>query len=173
MRRAGFMTFVFIIVVPAAAPALACGDKFLLVGRGARYQRGFVSLHPGTLLLLANTPATTPRGLRAALKLAGHHLTVASSLAEIEPALKKAKYDVVLADSSETAAVERDVVSIANPPIVIPVIAAKAAAPEKSGSGKEFCVLRTGNRQRHPLAILDDVLGSKQKGTPPPCEPSR
>jgi hypothetical protein len=170
MRRTAVA--ILLLTMIGAEPALACGDKFLLVGRGARYQRGYVSLHPSSVLLLANTPATSPRGLRTALKLAGHRVTVATSREEIRPALLKGRYDVLLADSSETAAMETDVASVTNRPTVIPVVATRVT-PEKTASGKEFCILRTDNRQRHALAVLDDVLGSKLKGTPSKCEPSK
>lgn len=152
--------------------ATACGDKFLLVGRGARYQRGYVSVHPGSVLLYANTALTSARGLRAALKLAGHQVTVANNRSELDAALRTGKYDVLLADTTESAALTRDVENLAAKPVVVPVLAERTPRVRAS-SGREFCILNTENRQRHALAVLDDILGAKLKGTPSQCEPSK
>lgn len=152
--------------------ATACGDKFLLVGRGARYQRGYVALHPGSVLLYANSALTSGRGLRAALKLAGHHVTVANNRGELDAALRTGKYDILLADSTESAVLARDVNDLHVKPVVVPVLAERTPR-FRASSSREFCILHTENRQRHALAVLDDILGAKLKGIPSQCEPSR
>ena len=166
MRRPILLIFVAITFI--ALDASACGDKFLLVGRGARYQRGYVAVHPGSILLYANTPLTSSRGLRAALKMAGHRLTVASTRAALDASLGTGKFDILLADSSESAALSTAVTTTA---MLVPVLSGKAPVL-KTSAGKEFCVLKDDNRKRNPLAVLDEIIGAKLKGTPPPCEPS-
>jgi hypothetical protein len=148
--------------------AAACGDKFLLVGRGARYQRDYVAVHPGSILLYANTPLTSSRGLRAALKMAGHKVTVASTRAELDEALRGGKFDILLADGSESLPLPDELLRST---MIVPVLSSGAAVA-KASSGKEFCVLKADHRRRNPIAILDEILGSKLKGTPPPCERS-
>lgn len=34
----------------------ACGDKFVRVGRGGRYQRGYIATHPAAVLVDARRP---------------------------------------------------------------------------------------------------------------------
>jgi hypothetical protein len=166
MRRIVLLMSVAVAVI--AHDAAACGDKFLLVGRGARYQRGYVAVHPGSILLYANTPLTSSRGLRAALKMAGHKVTIASTRADLDTSLGARTFDILLADSSESGALTPDVAKSA---MVVPVLSSKSPAT-KSSAGREFCVLKDDNRKRHPLAVLDEIMGAKLKGTPPPCEPS-
>jgi hypothetical protein len=56
---------------PAASEG--CGDKFQRVGRGARFQRGYVALHPACVLLYARPQSPIAKALR-----------------DLEPALKRA-----------------------------------------------------------------------------------
>jgi hypothetical protein len=167
MRRIILLMSVAIALI--AHDVMACGDKFLLVGRGARYQRGYVAVHPGAILLYANTPLTSSRGLRAALKMAGHKVTVASTRTALDASLGAREFDIVLADSSESGSLRGDVTKSA---MVVPVLSSKAPALNNAAAGKEFCVLKDDNRKRHPLAVLDEIIGAKLKGTPPPCEPA-
>ena len=37
----------------------ACGDKILMVGRGARFQRAYASLHPGRILVHTSRTGAT------------------------------------------------------------------------------------------------------------------
>ena len=165
MLRITFLMCAAIAVI--AHDAMACGDKFLLVGRGARYQRGYVAVHPGSILLYANTPLTSSRGLRAALKMAGHRVTIVSTRAALDASLGASEFDILLADSSESGALTGDTKNA----LVVPVLSGKAPAM-KTAAGKEFCVLKDDNRKRNPLAVLDEIIGAKLKGTAPPCEPS-
>ena len=63
------------IGLQAGGDAFACGDKFVRVGRGARYQRGYVALHPASIVVYMGSGATasgTLKGMEPALKAAGH-----------------------------------------------------------------------------------------------------
>ncbi len=86
--------------------AQACGDKFLMVGRGAKFQRAYASVYPGKVLIYAR-PSTDPKAairdpqLHRALRQAGHAVSVIEDWALLEQALKSVPVDVVLVDVAE------------------------------------------------------------------------
>ena len=46
MQRLGLLVVASIVATPALYPVVhACGDKFLLVGRGAKFQRAYASVY--------------------------------------------------------------------------------------------------------------------------------
>ena len=90
--------------------ASACGDKFVLLGRGARVAR---SKFPSTILIFMNPTSRVPAAdkefhVEAVLKAAGHKAQVAESEAEVEKALASGKYDLVLADYNDVPALRKE-----------------------------------------------------------------
>ena len=80
--------------------AAGCGDKFVLIGGGARVNR---SRFPSRVLVFMNPGSRIPAAekefhVEATLTAAGHKAKVVESEAEVEKALDSGKYDIVLAD---------------------------------------------------------------------------
>src|SRR5438876_11736581 len=83
----------------------ACGDKFLMVGRGVRFQRAYASIHPASILIVlppksVKSAAVRDSRLQTALKMAGHRVEVVQSVS-IADALVRARYDIVLAERAD------------------------------------------------------------------------
>src|SRR5882762_10276223 len=103
MRKA----FIIALVVLASSLARsvgidACGDKFLQVGRGAKF-RAYAAIYPASILIYTHgapgaSTAIRDRGLQATLKAAGHTLTMVEDEQFLEQALKSDKFDPDLAD---------------------------------------------------------------------------
>src|SRR6266536_1584425 len=75
--------------------ATGCGDKFVLVGGGARINR---SKYPSRVLVFMNPASRVPAAERefhveATLTAAGHKAKVVESEAEVQKALESGKYD--------------------------------------------------------------------------------
>ena len=106
MRRFGVLAVLLLAFSLLAASDLgACGDKLLLLGRGARYSLFHPASQPQSILLYRNQGLTKGVGvndptLEAALKRVGHKLRVANDLNQVNQALKSVKLDMVVADSS-------------------------------------------------------------------------
>ena len=77
MSRIALLVVMAIGVSALYPAAQACGDKFLMVGRGARFQRAYASVYPGKVLIYAR-PSTDMKAairdpqLHKALRQAGH-----------------------------------------------------------------------------------------------------
>src|SRR6476620_12465412 len=98
-----------VLGVSALYPAaMACGDKFLMVGRGAKFQRAYASVHPVKSLIYARPSTDAGVAIRdpqlhKALRQAGHAVSVIEDWALLAAALKTTPTDVVLVDVAEAA----------------------------------------------------------------------
>src|SRR5437588_2861419 len=108
MRRA----FVIGLIATFAAGSVdlgACGDKFLRVGRSARFRR-YAAVHPATILIYK--PASSTRAgideLKALLKQAGHKAVAVDGGTNISDALAAAHYDLVIAAYADAAGIKND-----------------------------------------------------------------
>src|SRR5437868_1832956 len=96
LRRVSLLLATAAVIVFASADAYACGDKFLRVGRSARFRR-YASVHPSAILLYA--PRWTGNGIsefEAMLKRAGHKPVTVTTETALSNALTSAKYEVVI-----------------------------------------------------------------------------
>src|SRR5262249_17323316 len=134
----------------------ACGDKFLMVGRGARFQRAYASVYPGKLVIYAR-PSTDPKAairdpeLHKALRQAGHSVSVIEDWSLLEQALKMVPVDVILVDVAEAAKL-RDLMSAspAHPDALYVAFSSDA----KIAKADVECRLKSSDR---PLKFLDEV----------------
>jgi hypothetical protein len=154
------------------AVASACGDKFVLLGRGARVDR---SKFPSTILIYMNPASRVPAAdkefhVEAVLKAAGHKAQVAENEAEVEKALASGKYDLVLADYNDVPALRKDAASIPSKPIVLPLLY-KPTPAELSAAEKEAeCLVRPSKASRDLLIVVDQTLAERRKGVGAICD---
>jgi hypothetical protein len=148
MRKLFCSAFVTIALVSCVAPSLlACGDKFLLIGRAVKYQKAYASAHPGTILIY-DAPGSRVGAVARELQLqqlltgAGHKVQIVSTFAALEQAIKATAPDIVLADSGDIAQLEQSV--------------------QHGTAIVSIAVLQTG-KNRHPLSIIDDALKVRGK----------
>jgi hypothetical protein len=158
MLRIVLVALALIAAVPALHSVVqACGDKFLMVGRGVKFQRAYASVHPGKLIIYAR-PSTDPKAairdpqLHKALRQAGHAVSVIEDWTLLEQALKSVPVDLVLVDVGESDRLQ-------------PLMASSATSPEalyvafpsetRSAAAKQIaCKLKSSDR---PLRYLDEV----------------
>src|SRR5438105_3325503 len=90
-----------------SADLSACGDKFLRIGRSARFL-GYAAVHPSSILVYTPTNST-PAGIKefdALLKRAGHKSLTVENGARLSQIFAAAKYDVVIADYADTGTIK-------------------------------------------------------------------
>jgi hypothetical protein len=108
-RRFGVLIVVLAFVIPG--DLLACGDKFLIAGRGTRYQRPKTA-RAASVLIYADPASEVAASLKKAkveslLKLEGHRATKVQSFAELSAIVSSGRYDVILTANSDSANVQR------------------------------------------------------------------
>jgi hypothetical protein len=155
MLRIASLVVALAIVVPALYTAVhACGDKFLMVGRGAKFQRAYASVYPGNIYIYAR-PSTDQKAairdpqLYKALRQAGHTVSVIEDWTLLEQALKTVRVDVVLVDAAEAARLQPIVTSSPAHPDALYVAFPKAVTPPQL-----VCRLKSTDR---PMRFLDEV----------------
>jgi hypothetical protein len=168
MSRIALLVVALIVSVPALYPAAhACGDKFLMVGRGARFQRAYASVYPGKVLIYARS-STDPKAairdpqLHKALRQAGHAVSVIEDWALLEQALRTVPVDVVLVDVAEAARL-RDLVAASptHPDALYVAFGSKA----KTAQPEFVCRLKSSDR---PLKYLDEIENAMKARTKHP-----
>jgi hypothetical protein len=104
---------------------LACGEKFLMAGRGTRYQRP-KNARAASVLIYTDPASAVAAALKKAkieslLKLEGHRATKVQTLQELSTIVASGRYDVILTANSDSANVQRLVQVSPNAAVVVGV----------------------------------------------------
>jgi hypothetical protein len=108
----------------AGPSLLACGDKFLVAGRGARFQREGARATVVIYAPLSSTLRGGPGNLSvdAVLSRAGYRPAVVASAEELGRILKNGNAGIVLVDISDARTVEKLVPAGSPGPVILPVL---------------------------------------------------
>jgi hypothetical protein len=164
------IALLLVAALTVTAPALssvaqACGDKFLLVGRGAKFQRVYASVYPGKVLIYAR-PSTDAKAairdpqLHKALRQAGHAVSVIEDWTLLEQALKSVPVDVVLVDVGEAEKLQQAMAPSTTQPEAL-YVAAPSAPPALL---KQFiCKLKPSDRAVRYLDEIENVMKGRAR----------
>ena len=109
--RRTFGVVLVLLAVGITGDLIACGDKFLVAGRGTRYQRPKTA-RAASVLIYADPASAVAASLKkekveSLLKLEGHRATRVQSLEELSAVVSSGRYDVILTATSDSANVQR------------------------------------------------------------------
>ena len=113
MRRTVLIVMVLVFARGAVMGNLqACGDKFLVLGRGVHYQRTPAERQASTLLIYAPPASELSRSIGkfkvdASMRKVGYRPTVVTTEAEFDRAAAAARWDIVVADVADGATVSQ------------------------------------------------------------------
>lgn len=166
MLRIATLAVALVVAATALYPVVqACGDKFLLVGRGAKFQRAYASVYPANVFIYTR-PSTDPKAairnpqLHKALRQAGHKVNVLEDWATLEQALKTVSVDLVLVDVAEAARIEPAVAASPAHPATLFVAFPDAAPPSKA-----LCKLKANDGALRYLEEIEGAMKVKAKST--------
>lgn len=122
-RRLGAL--VVILAVGMTGDLFACGDKFLVGGRGTRYQRP-KNARAASVLIYADPTSAVAASLKKAkveslLKLEGHKATKVQTLDQLSTVVSSGRFDVILTANSDSASVQRLVAANPDAAVVVGV----------------------------------------------------
>ena len=120
--------FGFVLLVLALMPIgdlLACGDKFLVGGRGTRYQRP-KNARAASVLIYADPSSAVAATLKQAkveslLKLEGHRATKVQTLDQLSTVVSTGRFDVILTANSDSINVQKMLASGPDAAVVVGV----------------------------------------------------
>ena len=168
MRRVLPVTLV--IALGFASSAMACGDKFLIIGRASRYQGRYVAIHPATILLYG-PKAAGDRDVDVAriLKRAGHRVDYEPAVERFDAAVRAKAYDFVIVALDGVADAEKRTRAAESNALVVPIIYASSDDEVKQIAREYECIANSEKKQRSFLAVLDDAMAMRLSGAPIKC----
>jgi len=163
MRRP--VLLVFALMCAALKPIEACGDKFLLVGRGVRFQRAYAAVHPANILIYARPSTSADRAIRdpqlhKSLRQAGHQVSVIEDHSLFEHALQLTAFDIVLADLGEAPAIDGAVAAAPSHPKVL-YVEYPTGGGNKALASQFACELKAGDRATRFLDKIDAEMKTR------------
>lgn len=149
----------------AAAPADACGDKLLVIGR--RVRRVPQAKHPAVVLLYMRPGSALPAAakemnLESTLRQAGHRVDTVKEAARLRSRLAAGRYDFVLTDLADAGSVAREAGAGPGAPEVVPV-AYEAGEAALQDSRQAFDVVIEAGRGRAYLSDLDGAMRQREE----------
>ena len=155
------------VTLAAAADLDACGDKFLRVGRSARFRR-YAAVHPAAILIYAPADAT-PAGIKefeAILKRAGHRPVAVANGADISQALAAAPYDLVIADYSDSSRIREGLRALASRPGLLPILYKPSKALAEQAEREFVCLIKPHAMTKYDaLAEIDRLMQLRHHAT--------
>ena len=117
MRKIAFVAALCIgLSTITVTDVVACGDKLLAMGGGARYHLFHPGGEPASILLYKQDPV-----LQTAMKHGGYKVQVAKNLKELPSALRSKKLQAIVADASDVPAIKEMVESAPSKPVLVPL----------------------------------------------------
>jgi DNA-binding NtrC family response regulator len=162
-----------LVCVGTPGPLLACGDKFLVVGRGTRFQRATAPRQPAAILVFADPMSKLEMTLgnipiESTLRKAGYQPTSVATADELNKALRQGKWDLVLVDVAQSQAVSDRVQGDAGP-VVLPVVYNPTSAEWKQAKKQYPAVLKSPTKTQTLLDTIDEALSLKPKSPARPA----
>ena len=168
MRKVLLSAALGVALLSAWSDLSACGDKFLVVGRGVRYQHIQAAPHAASVLVYTEPDSNRPSAvkdmeLQTALTLAGHSATLVSGTDELRKALSGGNFDIVLADLDTAQMITEAVRSAPSKPIFLPVVYSDDKTELANVRNEYGCLLKAPARSGYFLAAIDEAVDVRTK----------
>lgn len=164
--RMGLIGAAAAVGVVAGADAFACGDKFLAVGRGTRYQRPKGARSAAVLFYASPasglTSALKAMSLDSAVRNEGHRTTSVATLEQLAAALAGGRFDVVFADAADVPGVERVLRGRPDAPTLLPFCDGAKEAAGAGGPKTALCVA-SPPKERSILDAIDQAVAERDR----------
>jgi hypothetical protein len=164
-RRLYAAGLLLLIGISSGDILMACGDKFLVFGRGTRFQRAALARHTATILIYTNPASELPKVLAslpvdATLTKAGYRPTTVTTSDEFEKALGRGGWDLVLVGLADAQSVSQrlrgDVA-----PVVLPVAYNPTASELKESKKQYRVVFKAPAKSQSFLSAVDEALAQR------------
>lgn len=166
LRRALALLTAALTAASASIDLAACGDKFLRAGRSSR-TKGYATVYPSSILIYA--PRATTEGLEemeSMLKRAGHTSVSARSDAQLRARLAGAKYDLVLANYSDSRTVQTALDALSLDIGLVPILDKRSQERAPEAEKQYHCVIKLETMTKdEALEEIDHFVELRRKRT--------
>ena len=143
------------------ADLLACGDKFLVAGRGTRYQRPKTA-RAANVLIYDNAASGLPAALEKVpvdtlLKREGHSATRVETLDQLAAMVAGGRFDVVLVANTVAAAVQKLIDGTSDAPVMV-AFCVKPGSEAARAEAQAPCTVKAPPKERSLLEAIDKAV---------------
>jgi hypothetical protein len=158
-RRIALVSVVAAVGLLVGGDLLACGEKFLVAGRGTRYQRP-KNFRAASILIYANPSSGLEAALQklpvdSVLKREGHRATRVETPEQLSAILASGRFDIVLAASSDAQKVDEILAGRADAPVVLAFCLKGQERPVAEGAA---CALKAPPKEHRLLEAIDKAV---------------
>ena len=168
MIRAGAtLVFVTLMVIAQVVPSIeACGDKFLLVGRSARFRQAYAAIYPASIVVFARPQGGASKAIRDArlqadLKAAGHRVSIVEDERALSRTLESDSIDIVLTDLADAERITMQADNAPAKPRVLPVMFEPTKDEAKAVEARYHCRVTASDRSDRYLTMIDDLMKAR------------
>jgi hypothetical protein len=122
--RFRWASLIAVACILAGGELLACGDKFLVAGRGTRYQRP-KNARAASVIIYANPSSDR---MQSFLERQGHHAVAVTTLDQLSAAVSSRRFDVILAAADVAAKIQQMMAGVPDAAVVVTLDAAPKPA---------------------------------------------
>lgn len=146
----------------------ACGDKFLMIGKGAKFRQAYAAIYPASVVVVALPQRESGKALRdprllSDLKQAGHQVAVVEDDRALAHTLTFGRPDVLLADAADADRLAALADSAPTRPKVLPVMFNPTKQQISGVEARYKQNLKSGDRSIKYLSAIEDVMKAKKK----------
>lgn len=145
---------------------VACGDKFLVVGRGTRYQRPKGARAASVLFYTSPESGLTvlfkTMRVDSVLKREGHRATAVATLEQLSAALAGASFDVIFVDAADVPAVKGLLAGRPESPTLLPFCDGTRTTPVAAARDADFC-MTSPPKERSILEAIDQAVDRRDR----------
>jgi hypothetical protein len=172
--RARVLALVTLLLVAGTESGNACGDKFVVFGRGVRFKTVFAAARPASILLFLKSDSSLTKierefRLQSILKEVGHEATIVEFPADLENALRGKPYDIVLASAEDVEVVEKARTAAGAKSSIIPALYKPTPEATRDAQHEYGCLVKPSKRNHDLLLVIDEVMRDRSKGLKDRC----
>ena len=165
-----FMGLASVALILAFGPELdACGDKSLAAG-GIRMQRAKAARYPASIVAYVPAGSRLPAAARQLklqdrLRQVGHKYHEVASLAELKTSIASGNFNVLLADTADAAALQREPAVLSAGVVLVPVSHNPAKAEARELSKQWRFTIKAPSREVEYLNTIVEAVASRRSAS--------
>ncbi len=157
-----------VVVQSGAESVQACGDKFLLASRGAKFRQAYAAIYPASVIVFARPERSSAKAMRdprflADLKQAGHRVSLIDDERALSRALQADRIDVLLTDAADADQVATRANAAPTKPRILPVMFKPTKEAAKAVEARYETCLKSDDRPGRYLATIDEMMKARKK----------
>src|SRR4051794_15753544 len=162
MARPFIAAVLLVVAVTASDRLAACGDKYLNLGLGTRFERSPAERRAAAVLVYAIPGSDLSRtfgaqSIEQGMEKVGYQATQVGTATEFDAALRARSWDVIVLDGRDSASVSQRLPKVGGPHLV-PVLTRPSRDELKQARKMYETVLETPSKSRVFVETVDEAL---------------